>query len=189
MAKKKRKTSKARPKRRAVIKARKPMATKAPKKRKSSKRAAPKRRRSSGGRRRDILGTLMPVLMASAGFVVAELVLPKVLASQSAKTRALVALGGGLALPMFMPSLAPVALGIGAQGAVTLARDLVLPALNGGRGVRGLSTKDRLALQRLAGGDSAMVNGDGRFVNGVPGQGPAAAMVNGADPQDRSAYV
>lgn len=113
----------------------------------------------------------MPILMAAGGYVAAEMLLPKVLGSQSPKTRALAAGGLGLVLPMFMPQLAPVALGVGIQGAVTLGRDLLALPQPGGR-IGALSPADRKALRRFA--DSGMVNGDdSRYINGTSG------MLNG----------
>lgn len=142
---------------------------------KAKSRKSPKRstRRSAPRRSRDVMDMVLPVLMAAGGYLAAELLIPKVLGGQSAKTRALVAGGAGIVLPMFVPSLAPIAVGIGTQGLVTLGRDVL--RLNAPGAMRGLSDEDRKMLRRFA--DSGMVNGDGQFLNG-PGSG-VQSMLNG----------
>lgn len=141
-------------------------------------------RRRAPKKKMDMVGVLTAVAMAGAGYLAADFLRRQdFMAKISPNMQA-----GGLAvaagaLGVFMPSLLPVAVGIGANGVVALVGPMLqlAPPANG---IGELSESDKRLLAQFAqpmNGDEGMVNGGGgnEFVNGDEG------MVNG-DETDRA---
>lgn len=122
------------------------------------------------------MSALQPILMIGAGYIAAEMIASKLMPNTTGVKRGAILGLGGAALAVFMPSVAPVALGIGANGVVGIGRD-VLKLNTGVAGLAGMDDADMRVLEAMAGitDVSQMVNGDADgMVNG-----DADGMVNG----------
>ena len=144
----------------------------------SSKAVAVRRRTTK--KKVDFVGVLTMVAMAGAGYLAADYLRKNVsfVAGLDPKMQAggLALAGAGLAV--FMPSLLPVAVGLGANGVVALVQPMLqlAPPVNG---IGELSESDKRLLAQFAqpmNGDDDMING------GADGMINAAEnMINGDD--------
>ena len=150
-------------------------ARKAPKRRRTTASKPARRRSSSRSRKglsvKNVMGALVPIALGAAGYIGAGYIANKVLANQSPKMRAGILTGGGAVLGLAMPSLAPLALGMGVQGAVQLAGQF-FPTLTAPAAINGPSDEDVRLLAELAtmNGAGQYINGADQFING-PGYG------------------